>query len=134
LCRPIDAGSGRSLAGQPGIDLREINARDVVAHIWKEIDMLTRDEVKKVAVLGRLNLTEAEVDEFTEQLGSVLSYIEVLDELDVSNVEPMAHAADVTNVFRTDTVKPSLDREAALSNAPKSDGQFFLVPQILENA
>jgi aspartyl-tRNA(Asn)/glutamyl-tRNA(Gln) amidotransferase subunit C len=95
--------------------------------------MLSPDDVKKVAVLARLNLTDQEVEEFTEQLGGVLEYINVLDELDVSNVEPMAHAADVTNVFRKDETTPSLDRSAALSNAPKSDGKFFLVPQILKN-
>jgi aspartyl-tRNA(Asn)/glutamyl-tRNA(Gln) amidotransferase subunit C len=96
--------------------------------------MLSRDDVKKVAVLGRLNLTDEEVDQFTEQLSQMLGYVEVLDELDVSDVEPLAHAADVTNVLRKDETKPSLERAAALANAPKSDGKFFLVPQILENA
>lgn len=96
--------------------------------------MLSRDDVKKVAVLGRLNLTEEELDEFTGQLGQILGYVDVLNELDVTDVEPLAHAADVTNVLRPDETRPSLDREAALANAPKSDGKFFLVPQILENA
>jgi aspartyl-tRNA(Asn)/glutamyl-tRNA(Gln) amidotransferase subunit C len=96
--------------------------------------MLTRDEVLKVAELGRLNLTDAEVEQFTQQLGKMLDYVEVLNELDVSQVEPMAHVADVTNVFREDVVGTPLPREAALANAPKSDGKFFLVPQIIEGA
>lgn len=96
--------------------------------------MLTRDEVLKVAELGRLNLSEAEVEQFTQQLGKILGYVDVLNEVDVSNVEPMAHVADVSNVFRDDVAKQSLPRGEALANAPKSDGKFFLVPQIIEGA
>lgn len=96
--------------------------------------MLTRDEVLKVAELGRLNLSEAEVEQFTQQLGKILGYVDVLNEVDVSNVEPMAHVADVSNVFRDDVAGQSLPRGEALANAPKSDGKFFLVPQIIEGA
>ena len=96
--------------------------------------MLTRDNVLKVAELGRLNLSDAEVEQFTRQLGQMLDYVAVLDELDVSQVQPMAHVADVANVFRDDVAGTPLTREQALSNAPKTDGKFFLVPQILEHA
>lgn len=96
--------------------------------------MLTRDEVLKVAELGRLNLSEAEVEQFTQQLGKILGYVDVLNEVDVSNVEPMAHVADVSNVLRDDVARQSLPRGEALANAPKSDGKFFLVPQIIEGA
>ncbi len=96
--------------------------------------MLTRDEVLKVAELGRLNLSEAEVEQFTQQLGKILGYVDVLNEVDVTNVEPMAHVADVSNVFRDDVARQSLPRGEALANAPKSDGKFFLVPQIIEGA
>lgn len=96
--------------------------------------MLTREDVEKVAGLARLKLTEDEISEMTEKLSQVISYVAVLDEIDVSNVEPMAHVADVTNVLREDAVRVSLTREAALANAPKTDGKYFLVPQILENA
>lgn len=96
--------------------------------------MLTREDVEKVAGLARLKLTEDEISEMTEKLSQVISYVAVLDEIDVSNVEPMAHVADVTNVLREDAVRDSLTREAALANAPKTDGKYFLVPQILENA
>jgi len=96
--------------------------------------MLTTNDVLKVAELGRLKVTDAEVQKFAEQLGGVLDYVRVLDEVDVSHVAPMAHAADVANVFREDVPVTSLPRAAALANAPKTDGQFFLVPQILEHA
>ena len=95
---------------------------------------LTRQDVAKVALLSRLKLTEAEVDLFTSQLGQVLGYVELLNELDTSDVTPMAHATEIANVFRDDELNPSLPRAAALSNAPKSDGKFFVVPQILEEA
>ena len=92
------------------------------------------EDVRKVASLARLKLTDDEIAEFSEQLGQVLGYVEVLNELDVTDVEPMAHAAEVTNVLREDETRPSLPRDEALANAPKTDGQFFQVPQILENA
>ena len=95
--------------------------------------MLTRKDVEKAAGLARLKLTDEEISEMTDKLGQVISYVTVLDEVDVSNVEPMAHVADVADVFREDAVRESLPREAALANAPKSDGKYFLVPQILEN-
>jgi aspartyl-tRNA(Asn)/glutamyl-tRNA(Gln) amidotransferase subunit C len=93
---------------------------------------LTRSDVLKVARLARLKLTDAEVDDYTEKLGSVLEYVDLLNEIDTEDVEPMVHAVELSNVFRPDKVRPSLSREAALSNAPKTDGQFFLVPQILD--
>lgn len=93
---------------------------------------MERDEVLKVASLARLSLDEQEIDEFGGQLTRILGYVETLDEVDVENTEPMPHAVDERNVFREDEPGESLDREAALSNAPLTDGQFFLVPQILE--
>ncbi len=96
--------------------------------------MLTTQDVLKVAELGRLKLDDEEVAKFAGQLGGILDYVAVLDEVDVSNVAPMAHVADVANVFREDVVVASLPRAASLSNAPKTDGKFFLVPQILEHA
>jgi aspartyl-tRNA(Asn)/glutamyl-tRNA(Gln) amidotransferase subunit C len=95
-------------------------------------DKLTRADVLKVARLARLKLTDAEIDDYTEKLGSILEYVASLNEIDTEDVEPMVHAVELSNVFRTDEIVPSLPREAALSNAPKTDGQFFLVPQILD--
>jgi aspartyl-tRNA(Asn)/glutamyl-tRNA(Gln) amidotransferase subunit C len=93
---------------------------------------LTRGEVLKVAVLARLKLTDAEVDDYTAKLGNILAYVDSLSEVNTDEIEPMVHAVELSNVFRVDEVATSLPREAALSNAPKSNGQFFLVPQILD--
>ncbi|WP_437227238.1 Asp-tRNA(Asn)/Glu-tRNA(Gln) amidotransferase subunit GatC [Planctomicrobium sp. SH661] len=93
---------------------------------------LSPDDVLKVARLSRLKLTSEEQTRFAGQLGKILEYVHQLDEIDTAQIEPMAHAGDLLNVFREDVPVPSLDRKEALSNAPKSDGKYFLVPQILE--
>lgn len=93
---------------------------------------LDRATVAKVATLARLKLTDAEIDDYVGRLGAVLEYVRVLDELDTSNVEPLVHAFEMTNVFRVDEVLPSLPRADALANAPKSDGRCFLVPRIID--
>ena len=67
----------------------------------------------------------------TSQLGDILNYMELLGELDTEQVEPMAHALDVANVFREDRVGASLDRDEALANAPKRDAECYLVPAVL---
>lgn len=92
---------------------------------------LTREEVEKVANLSRLKLSDDELEALGSQMGSVLKYIAMLDELDTSSVEPMAHAIEISNVFREDELLDSLPREQALSNAPQTDGKYFLVPAIL---
>lgn len=96
--------------------------------------ILSQDDVLKVARLSRLRLTPEEQQRFGEQLGQILDFVQQLNEVDTSDVEPMAHAGDLSNVFRADEPTPSLDRKEALANAPKSDGKYFLVPQILEGA
>ena len=92
---------------------------------------LSRADVEKVSLLARLLLDENETSQMTEQLGKILGYVEQLSELDTDNVEPMAHAIDVANVFKSDELAASLDRADALSNAPKSDDECFLVPAVL---
>ena len=89
-------------------------------------------EVRKVASLARLSLSEKEIDEFRRQLTEILSYVEALNEVDVEGTEPMPHAVDDRNVFRIDQRTESLDRKAALQNAAQTDGRYFLVPQILD--
>ncbi|MFP6676605.1 MAG: Asp-tRNA(Asn)/Glu-tRNA(Gln) amidotransferase subunit GatC [Pirellulaceae bacterium] len=91
----------------------------------------SHDEVLKVARLAQLDLAQEEVETFAAQLGHIVQYIEQLDELDTTDVEPMAHGAGVTNVFREDQVQPSLDRESALANAPNRDAECFRVPPVL---
>lgn len=92
---------------------------------------LTRQDVEKVSLLARLQLTPEELDLMTEQMGQIVAYVESLSELDTQGVEPMAHALDVANVFAADEVRPSLDRAAALAAAPKHDREFYLVPAVL---
>lgn len=91
-------------------------------------------EVRKVAKLARLDLTEAEIKEFTSQLGAILEYVEKMNELDTAAVEPLAHCLPIHNVFRADQVQESLGTERTLANVPQRDGPFFKVPKILEDS
>ena len=93
---------------------------------------LTRDDVAKVALLGRLKLSDDELQQMTTQLGRVLEYVDILNEVDTVGVEPLAHPIELANVFRDDVERESLSREEALANAPKTDGRFFVVPAILD--
>ena len=97
----------------------------------KKID---QEQVRKVAELSRLELTEAEVEEFTEQLSAILDYVEKMNDLDTTDVEPLAHCLPISNVFREDTAKESLGTEKALANAPQRDEEFFKVPKILDDS
>jgi aspartyl-tRNA(Asn)/glutamyl-tRNA(Gln) amidotransferase subunit C len=92
---------------------------------------LGRKDVEKVSLLGRLLLTPAELELMTEQLGQIVAYVESLGELDTENVEPMAHAVEIANVFAADELRPSLDLQEALANAPNQDGQYYRVPAVL---
>jgi aspartyl-tRNA(Asn)/glutamyl-tRNA(Gln) amidotransferase subunit C len=92
---------------------------------------LTRQQIVKVSLLARLRLRDDELERMTDQLDQVVSYVDLLGEVDTENVEPMAHAVEQTNVFANDCELPSLDREAALSNAPKRDEQCYRVPAVL---
>jgi aspartyl-tRNA(Asn)/glutamyl-tRNA(Gln) amidotransferase subunit C len=92
---------------------------------------ISRKEVEKVALLGRLLLSEDELDQMTRQLGDILGYVDLLSEVNTDQVEPMAHALDVSNAFRNDLARPSLEREDALQNAPHRDGECYLVPAVL---
>ncbi len=88
--------------------------------------------VEHVARLARLELTPEELDRYGAQLGAVLDYIAQLAELDLSGVEPLAHAAETSNVFREDAPRPPLDRAEALKNAPERTDEFFVVPKVVE--
>jgi aspartyl-tRNA(Asn)/glutamyl-tRNA(Gln) amidotransferase subunit C len=89
-------------------------------------------DVKYVAHLARLSLTPEEEETFGAQLGQVLGYIEKLKQVDVSNVEPTAHAVPMVNVVRADEIQPSLSNEEALRNAPAKANGLFVVPKIVE--
>ncbi|MCA9101590.1 MAG: Asp-tRNA(Asn)/Glu-tRNA(Gln) amidotransferase subunit GatC [Pirellulales bacterium] len=92
---------------------------------------LTREEVEKVSLLARLRLSEAELDQMTRQLGTIVEYVELIAEVDTTGVEPMAHVADVANVFRDDEVRPSLPRDEALRGAPNHDDECYRVPAVM---
>lgn len=89
-------------------------------------------DVKYVAHLARLSLSPVEERQFQAQLGHVLGYIEKLTQLDVSQVEPTAHAVPLLNVTRPDEVHPSISNEEALRNAPAKANGLFIVPKIVE--
>jgi aspartyl-tRNA(Asn)/glutamyl-tRNA(Gln) amidotransferase subunit C len=89
---------------------------------------ITRDEVLHVARLARLELTEDEVEKFTEQLSAILEAVAKVSELDLSDVEPTAHPLDLVNVWTDDEPRPSLPVEEALANAPDRENGFFKVP------
>ena len=92
---------------------------------------LSREDVEKVSLLARLQLSSAELDTMTAQLSQIVEYIEQLSELDTEDVQPMAHAADIVNLFSDDEPRDSLPRDQALANAPKQDGQCYRVPAVL---
>lgn len=92
---------------------------------------ITLDQVRHVAKLSRLALDEARMAKFSTQLESILGYIAKIAEVDVTGVEPMAHALPIHNVFREDVVEPSLPLEKVLENAPDADGPFFKVPKVI---
>jgi aspartyl-tRNA(Asn)/glutamyl-tRNA(Gln) amidotransferase subunit C len=89
-------------------------------------------DVKYVAHLARLNLTPEEEKKFGAQLGEVLGYIAQLSELEVSQVEPTAHAVPLVNVLRPDETRPGLPTGEALRNAPAQANGLFVVPKIVE--
>ena len=93
---------------------------------------ITQEDTAKVAKLSRLALSETELQTFTEQLAKILHYVEKLNALDTSKVEPMITAAATGNVFRPDEQRPGLTREEALQSAPAHDDEFFRVPPVIE--
>jgi aspartyl-tRNA(Asn)/glutamyl-tRNA(Gln) amidotransferase subunit C len=88
-------------------------------------------DIRHVAKLARLALTDEEIDRFGAQLGDLLEHVNVLSKLDVSAVPATAQVVELRNVERDDVVKPSLDRETVLAQAPQRQGAFFRVPRII---
>ncbi len=91
-------------------------------------------DVAYVAELARLELTDEEKAVFQPQLENIVKYVEKISQVDVSGVEPMMHGRKLVNAMREDVVKPSMDREEALANAPARTGDEFLLPKIVEGA
>ncbi len=93
---------------------------------------LSVEDVAKVALLARLRVDPAELETFTAQINSIMDYVAQLQELDTTDVEPLAHGVELRNVFRDDVRGSALDREKALANAPQRNESSFLVPAVLE--
>lgn len=92
---------------------------------------IDKKQVQHVALLARLELTEEEQDFLGTQLSQILEHIDKISSIDTTDVEPTAHAVDVSNVYREDSTRPPLTQEEALANAPKSEAGAFVVPKIV---
>lgn len=95
---------------------------------------VTLKDVDHIATLARLSFTDEERQQFTGQLNTILQYIDKLNTLDTSAVEPLSHTVELENVFRPDVVTPGLTTAQALANAPARTEEFFKVPKVLGDA
>jgi aspartyl-tRNA(Asn)/glutamyl-tRNA(Gln) amidotransferase subunit C len=91
---------------------------------------LSADEVRKVADLARLELSEADVEIMARQLSAIVEYVNHLQQVNTDNIEPLAHALELHDVFRDDTPAPSLSEDEALANAPARKGNYYSVPAV----
>jgi len=94
--------------------------------------LVTHDDVLYVAKLARLKVEAEDLERYVGQLSSILSHIDKISELDLSEIEPTSHVTGLSNVFREDEPRPSVERDEALSNGPEIKKGAFLVPPILE--
>lgn len=93
---------------------------------------ITKEEIEHIALLARLSLSEEEKELFGSQLSNVLDYMEKLNELDTKDTEPTSHVLSLSNVMRNDTLRPSILKDDALTNAPDHTDKFYRVPKIIE--
>ena len=92
---------------------------------------ISEEQVRHVALLARLELTDEQVSRFGDDLNSILGHIDAIQKLDLEGVEPTEHPLDVCNVTRADEVRPGLSRDDALKNAPESEDGAFVIPRIV---
>ena len=90
-------------------------------------------EVKRIAKLARLHLTNTEIQSMAPELSDILGYVEQLGQVDTDGVEPLSHVHEVVNQLRPDEVQPSLPLEQVFRNAPDTDGTYFKVPQVIKD-
>jgi len=95
---------------------------------------LSAEEVRKVALLARLELDDDEIERQTRHINDLIARFEALQEVDVTGIEPTSHSVPLVNILREDVVKPSLSRDEVLANAPESRDGCFIVPRIVEGA
>ena len=94
---------------------------------------VTKDEVKYIASLSRLEFNESELDDFTNEFNQILNYIDKLNELDTENIEPLSHPIEKKNVFRKDKLVASINRDEALKNAPDKTEEYIKVPKVIKS-
>ena len=92
---------------------------------------ITREELRHVAHLARLELDDQAVEKFVEQIGTILAYVDQLKSVDTAGIRPTSHAIALTNAFRDDERKDHLDTETALANAPEKNDGSFIVPKVV---
>ena len=93
---------------------------------------VTKKDIEKIAELARLKFDDKELENFTNDMNNILSYVDKLNEPDTENVEPLSHPNEGSNVFRDDELKNSVQPEEALKNAPDKDDKFFKVPKVIK--
>ncbi|MBI1852592.1 MAG: Asp-tRNA(Asn)/Glu-tRNA(Gln) amidotransferase subunit GatC [Planctomycetes bacterium] len=94
--------------------------------------MIRDEEVRHIAHLARLELSEPDLARAARELGSILDYVKKLEAVDTADVEPEIHAVSISNVYRKDEPRPSLPRDEALAPAPSHDDKYFRVPKVIE--
>ena len=92
---------------------------------------ITPQEISHVATLARLHLSREEIEALAVQLDDILTYVAKLNELDTGDITPTTHALSIVNAFREDEERPSLPRDKALANAPRQNGETFVVPRVI---
>ena len=93
---------------------------------------ITSDEIKKLAALSKLSIAEDEMDKYSQQLSDILDYVSQLENVDTRDVEPLLNVLDQVNDSKLDEPQPSLTQKLALKNAPKANGEFFQVPEVIK--
>ena len=93
---------------------------------------ISKEQLRHVALLSRLEFSDPQLEKFGADINGILGYFEKLNELDTSEIPPTSHALKTENIFREDEVRPSLEIEDALKNAPQREGNFFKVPKIIQ--
>jgi len=97
------------------------------------VQKISKDLIKSLSKLAKLNLTEKEIEKYVNEFSSVMGYMEEIKSLNVENIPETARVTDEGNVFREDEVKPSFNQEQALKNSKNTHNGYFLVPQILKD-
>ncbi len=129
--RELGLGPG-GIMGRPAIGSRRPAQEDMVGRPLAESERISRGEVKHVAKLARLKITDPEADAYQKELNAVLEHFEALQELDTENVEPMSHVLEMKNVWREDKLSKPQKAESLMANAPVKESGYFKVPKILE--